>query len=340
MADLPPDDFDEQQQQLDALIDIEQEIRNEQENEQMEEEELEGGGFFPESSEAGESAAPGTARSSISDDPNSIDDDPPAKPYAHGCRECGSIGIQKNFETAYGIRVCFRCQQIHKSRYQLITQTTATTQYMLPLPLVQTLGFIEKQNPQQKAWGSMKLYWKQQVLALVRQRYGTKENLEKAKLERDMTRIRKDDSKRRVAHQSAARSAAFASTLAASMSELGSQTPAEVVALLQARTKGMAPTTTKDRNRGRKKKRKNTEAEEAKEEGDDDGGAPAAAEDADSDIEVIEPTATKKRSKTSSSAESKSKKPILHTHSFVMIADGRQQCSDPSCRFTMEFESF
>ena len=344
----PPDD--ELDENIDDLIDIESSMMREQEELDDVDGELnveeEGGGFFHESdspvapssntesgillpSNGSSSATPSVA------DPDSIDEDAPSRPFPSGCRECGNIGVDKNYLTAFGVNVCYRCQQIHKNRYALITQTTCTNTYMLPLQLVQSkLGFIEKKRKdmggkQSTNWGFMKLYWKQQVLALVRERYGTRDNLEAAKRDRDLTRIRRDDSKRRNAHAVAARTAAFSSTLAASMAEVGEQSALEIVTLLQERTKGMAPTVTK---KDRKKKRKNEdEAEDAVDEEDDEV------------VAIDRPSSTNGRKKSKSSAPTSSaavKRKSLHTHTFADLDDGRQRCTDPACGFTMEFESF
>lgn len=339
---------EDEESQLDALIDLEAEMFDEQQRLAEEEEAVqkttaaaeedddeEGGGFFRESeddtaaaSSAHTAAAASSAAAPAAADPDSIEEDAPARPFPSGCRECGIIGVQQSFLTAFGVPVCFRCQQVHKNRYALCTQTTCTTQYLLPLASVQKLGFISKKNPHKNAWGEMKLYWKQQVLALVRAEYGTRERLEAAKRERDLKRIKRDDDKRRNAHSVAARSAAFASTLATSMAELGSQSPAEVVAMLQSRTRGMAPTNLKDR---RSKKRASESTRQAKTEGGED----------DDDVEVIDRPAggaAASRKKKSSSTEPKRAK-TLHTHTFRTLDDGRQRCADASCGFTMEFET-
>ena len=279
-----------------------------------------GGGFFTEEqTAAGAGSAPAV---------ESLEEDKPANEFASGCRECGSIGVQQTYLTAFNVSVCFRCQRAHPERYKLLTQTSCTQTYMLPLPLVQSrLGFIEKKNPHKHAWGSMKLYWKQQVLALVREKWGTMEALEAAKRARDMAKINKEDAKRRQAHRTAAREAAFTSTLAASMGELDTQTPTQVVVMLAARTKGMgagtgaARSTDKAKRKGRGKKQNETDAE--------------PYEEVDFDPLSALPPAARKRAKKEDAAKATAK---LHVHSFVEESSGKKTCRE--CGFVIEFETF
>jgi hypothetical protein len=177
----------------------------------------------------------------------------------------------------------------------------------------------------------MKLYWKQQVLALVREKYGSLAALEAAKQARDIARIAKDDTRRRNAHRSAAREAAFASTLAASMGELDAQTPTEVVAMLAARTRGMGTGAAGGRSSDKRRARRKPAA------------AAAAAADAGADDDVIdlaaeedEPAASAPRKRAKKDASNQPKK--LHVHSFVDLEEGRQRCRE--CGFVVEFETF
>ena len=100
----------------------------------------EGGGFFTaeqESAGAGAAAAAAGAES--------LEEDKPEREFASGCRECGSIGVQQNYLTAFNVSVCYRCQRAHPQRYALLTQTSCVQTYMLPLAMVQQrLGYIEK----------------------------------------------------------------------------------------------------------------------------------------------------------------------------------------------------
>lgn len=381
--DAPDDDFGDD---IDGLVDLEQEMMLES---QAADDDAagEGGGFDPAEEGGGfftaeqESAGAGAAAAAAAAGADSLEEDKPEREFASGCRECGSIGVQQNYLTAFNVSVCYRCQRAHPQRYALLTQTSCVQTYMLPLALVQQrLGYIEKvdsktactktcqchpiirigrrcapargpvltpslapicacapfrslqKNPHKQAWGSMKLYWKQQVLALVREKHGSLAALEAAKQARDIARIAKDDTRRRNAHRSAAREAAFASTLAASMGELDAQTPTEVVAMLAARTKGMgagaAGTRSSDKRRAR---RKPTAAAAAADEEDDDV-IDLAADDDDG------PPASgpRKRAKKDDGKAKPAKK--LHVHSFVDEDEGRQRCRE--CGFVVEFETF
>lgn len=310
---------------IDDLVDLEQMMEAEAEQAAAEEAggfdpAESGGGFFTEEQTA---AGAGAAEASAVE---SLDEDKPANEFASGCRECGSIGVQQNYLTAFNVSVCFRCQRAHPDRYKLLTQTSCTQTYMLPLQMVQSrLGFIEKKNPHKHAWGSMKLYWKQQVLALVREKWGTMEALEAAKQARDMAKITKDDAKRRQAHRTAAREAAFTSTLAASMGELDAQTPTEVVAMLAARTKGMGAGAGAARPADKKRKGKGKKQEADAEQYEEVEFDPLAAL----------PPAARKRAKKEDAAKATAK---LHVHSFVEEATGKKTCTE--CGFVIEFESF
>jgi DNA repair protein len=348
MPDFPDEDKD-----IDNLVELEQSLLAE--SQQADEDaaaaaaagggggfdpEEEGGGFFT----AEQAAADGTEGGSAAG-VASLEEDAPARPFASGCRECGNVGVQQNFLTAFNVSVCYRCQRAHPARYALVTQTSCVHTYLLPVALVQSrLGYIEKKNPHKQAWGVMKLYWKQQVLSLVREKYGSLEALESARHARDVARIAKDDAKRRAAHQAAAREAAFESTLAASMGELDAQTPSEVVAMLAQRTKGLgsAPSTAAaaaakradKRRRGRKAATPSSpEVEDLTEEGDvaEDGGAATGTAAAQA------PRKKAKKSGDSAARAPQSKQPQLHVHSFRDEA-GKRVCSQ--CGFTEEFEEF
>jgi DNA repair protein len=350
-------DFPDEDEDIDQLVELEQSLLAE--SQQADEDAATaaaaaatggGGGFDPEEEGGGfftaEQAAAGGAEGD-SAQVASLEEDAPARPFASGCRECGNVGVQQNFLTAFNVSVCYRCQRAHPARYALVTQTSCVHTYLLPVALVQSrLGYLEKKNPHKQAWGVMKLYWKQQVLSLVREKYGSLEALESARHARDVARIAKDDAKRRAAHQAAAREAAFESTLAASMGELYAQTPSEVVAMLAQRTKGLgsAPSTAAaaaakradKRRRGRKAAAAapaSPEVEDLTEEGDaaEDGGA---ANDA---AEVHAPRKKAKKSGDSAARAPQSKQPQLHVHSFRDEA-GKRVCSQ--CGFTEEFEEF
>ena len=176
----------------------------------------------------------------------------------------------------------------------------------------------------------MKLYWKQQVLALVREKYGSMEALDAAKQARDVAKIAKDDARRRGAHRTAAREAAFASTLAASMSELDAQTPTEVVAMLAARTKGMGAGAGGARASDKKRKSKKSTAAAA--------AAAADGEVIDLDehdpLEGLTPAARKRAKKEDAQKQAKK----LHVHSFREEDEGKKTCKE--CGFTIEFETF
>ena len=180
----------------------------------------------------------------------------------------------------------------------------------------------------------MKLYWKQQVLALVREKHGSLAALEAAKQARDVARIAKDDTRRRNAHRSAAREAAFASTLAASMGELDAQTPTEVVAMLAARTRGMGTGAAGMRSSDKRRtRRKPAAAAAAAGEEEDDDVIDLAADDDDAPASG---SSRKRAKKDDSKAKQTAKK--LHVHSFVDEDEGRQRCKE--CGFVVEFETF
>jgi len=347
---------------IDDLIEVEQQMHAEAAAAEQEGEHaggidysMEGGGFFTDDAPAADEhgaavgsaeaasassasvAASGGAANSVAVE--SLEEDAPARPFSSGCRECGSIGVQQSFLQAFGVSVCYKCQRANPNRYALITQTTATSQYMLPVTwLQQRLGHIEKKNPHKHAWGVMKLYWKQQVLALVRERYGTIQGLEAAKQARDVARIAKDDARRRQAHRTAARSAQFASTVAASIADSESKTPAQVAAMLAQVTKGMAT----DREKGQKQRHKggtgrkrNKKASAAA----DEGEGSCSEDDHPKEEDEYDPLANmtpaaRKRARKQQAAILKQQ----HLHVFEDVADGQQRCKE--CGFVQEFETF
>ena len=146
--DAPPADDDAD---IDDLIDLEQEMMAEQQQEEAGGDEAgggfdpgEGGGFLTEADEAAAAAA-GGGGAAAAGATDSLEEDKPARMFAAGCRECGSIGVQQNYLTAFNVSVCFRCQRQHPQRYALLTQTSCVQTYMLPLAMVQQrLGYIEK----------------------------------------------------------------------------------------------------------------------------------------------------------------------------------------------------
>jgi len=329
-ADLPPEEED-----LDALIELEHSLQAE--SQQAEEEAAaaaadggggfdpseDGGGFFTEEQTAAGMGAEEPPKGSV----GSLEEDAPARPYASGCRECGNVGVQQNFMTAFGVSVCYRCQRAHAARYALVTQTSCVHTYLLPVALVQArLGYIEKKNPHKQSWGVMKLYWRQQVLALVREKYGSVEALEAARQARDLARIAKDDAKRRAAHQAAAREAAFESTLAASVGELKSQTPSEVVAMLAQRTKGLGSTTASKRTDKRRRGKAQASDDAAEDDANPDEFDPLAG---------LTPAARKKAKKADAAKAQQTKQ--LHVHTFAEQA-GKRACTQ--CGFVEEFEEF
>jgi DNA repair protein len=325
----------EDEYDIDELIDLEQSMLAEEQAASEEASvDASGGGF--EISEGGGFLSEDVGRAtSASSDPSigvngivtSLEEDAPSRTFASGCRECGSIGVQQNFLTAFNVSVCFRCQRAHPHRYALVTQTSCLQTYLLPLQMIQSrLGFIEKNNPHKQAWGSMKLYWKQQVLALVREKYGSVQALEEAKHVREVARIAKDDARRRTLHRSAAREAAFHSTVAASMSQLDTQTPSEVVAMLAKRTKGMGAAANSRSADKRKRMSKKNESIDVNTINELDEHDP---------FEGMSNNG-KKRAKKAEAARIQQTKQ-LHTHSFNEEA-GRRICT--LCRFVEEFEEF
>lgn len=142
--DAPDDDFGDD---IDGLVDLEQEMLLES---QAADDDAagEGGGFDPGEEGGGfftaeqESAGAGAAAAAGAE---SLEEDKPEREFASGCRECGSIGVQQNYLTAFNVSVCYRCQRAHPQRYALLTQTSCVQTYMLPLAMVQQrLGYIEK----------------------------------------------------------------------------------------------------------------------------------------------------------------------------------------------------
>lgn len=116
---------------------------------------------------------------------------------------------------------------------------------------------------------------------------------------------------------------------------MGTKTPGEVVAMLQQRTRGLAPVHANKERRKSQKRSANGD-----EDHDDD---PDESHGVDGDVVLVDrasSVAPRKKAKTTRPADSNRDRKPLHTHSFVTIGVGKQQCSDKACGFTMEFESF
>ena len=136
------------------------------------------------------------------------DDDLPP-PILGKCIDCNDAEGQKKFFEAFGLSVCYQCQQLAKGaggKYQVITKSKAKDEYLLTdrqLDRAQGgLGCMTRPNPHDSRYGDMRLYLRSQAERLALKAWGSdealfveKERRSKERLERAGARKRKKEEK-------------------------------------------------------------------------------------------------------------------------------------------------
>ena len=111
------------------------------------------------------------------------DDDLPP-PILGKCIDCNDAEGQKKFFEAFGLSVCYQCQQLAKGtggKYQVITKSKAKDEYLLTdrqLDRAQGgLGYVTRPNPHDSRYGDMRLYLRSQAERLALKAWGSDEAL-------------------------------------------------------------------------------------------------------------------------------------------------------------------
>jgi DNA repair protein len=90
-----------------------------------------------------------------------------------------NMAIQKAFD----ICICNACRKEH-AKYDMMTKTTAKTEYLLSDTDIAPLKYLERKNPRKQAWGMMKLYMKTDVVVVAQKKYGSMEGVERERRKR------------------------------------------------------------------------------------------------------------------------------------------------------------
>lgn len=104
------------------------------------------------------------------------------------CEECGKrdgdVLIDQPCFKAFGVAVCIQCKSSNED-YNYMTKTDVQSTYLLPDGTVRVLKFIEKENPRNNRWSSMKLYLRKEARKYSFERWGGAEGLEEERKKRE-----------------------------------------------------------------------------------------------------------------------------------------------------------
>ncbi|KAI5172536.1 DNA-repair protein complementing XP-A cells [Nematocida sp. LUAm3] len=115
------------------------------------------------------------------------------------CSECGNNNVDRRMHKAFGVNICYSC----KKSISLISQTIAIEEYLLTASDLRTLPHMEVPNPMEILWKPMRLYRREEVEALSREKHPSipqeKERRKAVQKERKHKRIQKKiDSLKRI----------------------------------------------------------------------------------------------------------------------------------------------
>lgn len=108
---------------------------------------------------------------------------PPSKPKLAGkegdtCEVCGSGLIDPKFKEVFEILVCASCKTQHEDDYALLSKGDAVAEFLLQEGTIRVMPYLERSNPRNKKYQSMKLYCRKQLRAKSYERWGGPEGLE------------------------------------------------------------------------------------------------------------------------------------------------------------------
>lgn len=108
--------------------------------------------------------------------------------------KCTNKAENSELLTVFGERICSSCLK-GNTMYELLTKKQVQDEYLLPDGSIQVLTFIEKENPRNVLWSSMKLYLRKHALALSLKRFGSEEAINMEKLRRKSSKYDKEVAK-------------------------------------------------------------------------------------------------------------------------------------------------
>ena len=74
------------------------------------------------------------------------------------CCECSSPSVNTQYQTVYKCLVCNDCVQKMPDKYSLLTKTECRQDYLLTDEELESLTYMERQNPHKASYSRMKLY--------------------------------------------------------------------------------------------------------------------------------------------------------------------------------------
>lgn len=161
-----------------------------------------GGGFLIEQEIIPETSVEVATTSEHSGDINgceNIEDDViPLPPDYITCIDCNESFIESWLAKSFDYNVCDKCRD-SEDRHSLITRTEAKNEYLLKDCDLDsrepTLKFIERKNPHNVRWGTMKLYLHLQIEKRALEVWGSEEQLmeqlEQREVKREKTKLKK-----------------------------------------------------------------------------------------------------------------------------------------------------
>lgn len=98
------------------------------------------------------------------------------------CSMCGSIELDVQFQTIFGVNVCFKCKDKYPDKFSLLTKTECKEDYLLTDPELRDTEVLPhwlKPNPHKATWNNMMLYLRSQVEEFAFKKWGGEEGLDK-----------------------------------------------------------------------------------------------------------------------------------------------------------------
>jgi DNA repair protein len=104
---------------------------------------------------------------------------------------CRSDGIDLGLFDSFSERVCSVCK-LNNPSYELITRSEAISGYLISDDTLRMMKYQTRDNPHNPGWTPMKLFLRKHVTELAVKRFGSLEELERVKKEREAQRFEKN----------------------------------------------------------------------------------------------------------------------------------------------------
>lgn len=104
------------------------------------------------------------------------------------CQFCESSDIDEFLCSNFGVKVCHGCKDKNPPNFKLITKTEAKNDYLLTeeeLNDANLLPYFRCKNPRKSEWSDMKLYMKNMIENFAIQKWGSLNQIEDKKRERN-----------------------------------------------------------------------------------------------------------------------------------------------------------